>query len=210
MSAGVIVAGGRSSRFGDTDKAIAQLGGKSMIRRIADRLNSCVDELVINCREDQVVAIEAVLEDVISPTFACDETSDLGPLAGIATGLDAVESEYTFVVACDMPFVDPSFVEYLYERAEGCDAAVPRPDEWLQPMHAVYRTETMAIDSKRALDCDVHRVRDTLSDIDCTVVERDEITNRTSMMTFKNLNTREEFLTAEDLIKGCNECYTYR
>jgi len=53
-------------------------------------------------------------------------------MAGIATGLNAADAEYAFVVACDMPFVDPEFVDYLFERAQRHDAAVPRPDEWFK------------------------------------------------------------------------------
>lgn len=48
-------------------------------------------------------------------------------MAGIATSLNAADAEYAFVVACNMPFVD-----YLFERAQGHDAAVPRPDEWFK------------------------------------------------------------------------------
>mgnify|MGYP000367843854 FL=1 len=115
MRAGVIVAGGRSTRFGDSDKAVADLAGTPMIRRVADRLGRVVDELVVNCREDQVEAIEAALSDhALDPRFALDEDPDQGPMAGIATGLAAVESEYAAVVACDMPFVDPTFVGYLF------------------------------------------------------------------------------------------------
>ncbi len=64
-------------------------------------------------------------------------------MAGIATGLGAVDSEYAAVVACDMPFVDPAFLDYLFERAASHEAAVPRPDEWFQTTQAVYHAEAM-------------------------------------------------------------------
>lgn len=198
MSAGVVIAGGRSTRFGEHDKAVAPLAGTPMIRRVVDRIVDCVDELIINCRTEQVDAIESALEGGPSPTFARDETPDEGPVAGIATGLSAADAEYAFVVACDMPFVDPEFVEYLFERAQGHDAAVPRPDEWFQTTHAVYRTDAMATACERALERGDHRVVEALFDIDYVVVERDEITTRTSMETFENLNTRAEFEAAEE------------
>ncbi len=95
MRAGVIVAGGRSTRFGDSDKAVADLAGTPMVRRVADRLGEAVDELVVNCREDQVEAIDTALSDhTLEPTFALDQDPDQGPMAGIATGLWAVDSEY--------------------------------------------------------------------------------------------------------------------
>ena len=197
MRAGAIVAGGRSTRFGDSDKAVADLAGTPMIRRVADRLGQVVDELVVNCREDQVEAISTALSDhTLDPRFALDEDPDQGPMAGIATGLGAVESEYAAVVACDMPFVDPTFVGYLFERAESHEAAVPRPDEWFQTTQAVYHADAMRDACRRALERGEHKIVEPLFDLDYVVVEREEILEHTTPATFENLNTREEFEAA--------------
>ncbi|MFB6223732.1 MAG: molybdenum cofactor guanylyltransferase [Haloarcula sp.] len=199
MRAGVIVAGGRSTRFGDSDKAVAELAGTPMVRRVADRLVEAVDELVINCRADQVDAIDAALSGhALDLTFALDEDPDQGPMAGIATGLAAVESEYAAVVACDMPFVDPDFVDYLFERADSHEAAVPRPDEWFQTTQAVYHTDAMRAACRRALERGEHKVVEPIFDLDYVVIERDEILEHTTLETFDNLNTREEFESAAE------------
>jgi molybdopterin-guanine dinucleotide biosynthesis protein A len=199
MRAGAIVAGGRSTRFGDSDKAVADLAGTPMIRRVADRLGRVVDELVVNCRNDQVEAIEAALSDhTLDPEFALDEDPDQGPMAGIGTALGAVESEYAAVVACDMPFVDSPFVEYLFERAESHEAAVPRPDEWFQTTQAVYHADAMADACRRALDRGEHRIVEALFELDYVVVEREEVFEHTTEATFQNLNTREEFEAAAE------------
>ena len=199
MQSGVIVAGGRSTRFGDSDKAVAELAGTPMIRRVADRIAPAVDDLAVNCRDDQRAAIDAALEGVEEQvSYALDPEPDLGPLAGIATGLDATDGTYGFVVACDMPFVDPSFVDYLFEQAEEYEAAVPRPDEWFQTTQAVYRADAMVAASERALDRGDRRVVAALGELDSVTVEREEIEAVTSMETFENLNTREEFAAAQD------------
>ncbi|MFB6233002.1 MAG: molybdenum cofactor guanylyltransferase [Haloarculaceae archaeon] len=199
MSAGVIVAGGRSTRFGERDKAVADLAGTPMIRRVADRIGRVVDELVVNCRADQTEPIAAALEGSgTDPTFAPDERPDEGPMAGIATGLAAVDSEYALVVACDMPFVDPAFVASLFEYAGGHDAAVPRPDEWFQTTQAVYRAEPMVAACEAALDRGAGRIVEPLFELDYVVVDREQIEAHTTMETFENLNTREEFEAAHD------------
>ena len=73
MYSAVIVAGGRSTRFGDDDKAVAPLSGTPMIRRVADRLEPVVDELVVNCRDDQRDAIEEALAGYpLATNFALD------------------------------------------------------------------------------------------------------------------------------------------
>ena len=63
MRAVLVIAGGRSTRFGDRDKAVAELDGTPMIRRVVDRVADVVDEVVINCRADQVDPISAALDD---------------------------------------------------------------------------------------------------------------------------------------------------
>ncbi|MHC3438773.1 molybdenum cofactor guanylyltransferase [Natrialbaceae archaeon A-gly3] len=195
MRTGVIVAGGQSTRFGEADKAVAELAGTPMIRRVGDRLETVVDALVVNCRDDQRAAIEAAMAGYSLPvTFAIDEEPDLGPMAGIYTGLRAVESEYAAVVACDMPFIDPNFLEYLFSRATGADAALARlEDGWFQTTQAVYRADAMADACKSALERGDRRILDPLEDLEYVVVSEAEVREVTTLETFRNLNTAEEF-----------------
>jgi len=203
MRAVVVLAGGRSTRFGDTDKAVADLAGTPMVRRVVDRVAGAVDEVVINCRADQVDPVrDALAGSGFDPTFAVDREPDEGPMAGIARGLEAVSAEYAFVVACDMPFVDPAFVGFLFDRAAGRDAAVPRPDEWYQTTQAVYRTAAMAPACRRALDRGDSRIVAPLDDLDVAVVDGAEIDRVAAADTFDNINTREEFAAADERLRG--------
>jgi molybdenum cofactor guanylyltransferase len=198
MPDAVILAGGRSTRFGDSDKAFAKLAGRAMIRRVADRLVSSTDRLVVNCRADQAGAIAEAFEGYPNPvTVAEDPDPDEGPTAGIRTGLRAAESEYAFVVACDMPFVEPALVSYLFERARGHDAAVPRVgDGWFQTTHAVYRAEAMAEACDRALEAGERKVIAPLERLEYVVIDEGEVREHASLDAFENLNTREEFEAA--------------
>ena len=195
---GVIVAGGRSTRFGEADKAVAALAGTPMIRRVGDRLLDAVDALVINCRPEQVDPIRAAFEGYpLDVAFAEDDEPDLGPMAGIRNGLRAAPTEYAFVVACDMPFVDPAFADYLFERAEGREAAVPQlDDEWFQTTQAVYAAGPMADACDRALERGDRKIVEPLFELDYAVVGDREIRERVSPRTFENVNTREEFEAA--------------
>lgn len=204
MRAGVVVAGGRSRRFGERDKALADLAGAPMIRRVADRLDPVVGTLVVNCRRDQREAIERALSGY-SPSvrYALDPTPGEGPTAGVRTGLGAVDAEYAFVCACDMPFVDERVVRLLAERAAGRDAAVPRLDDGhYQPTHAVYRAAAMADACDRALARGERSVRAALADLDGVVVTEAAIRARGSVETFTNCNTRAEFERAAARFEG--------
>jgi molybdopterin-guanine dinucleotide biosynthesis protein A len=195
----VVLAGGRSTRFGNGDKAVADLAGTPMVRRVADRVTAAVDEVVLNCRVDQEPALRGALDGVGVPvSVALDPEPDRGPTAGLAAGLDAAEGEYAAVVACDMPFVDSAFLDALFERADGHDAAVPRPGEWYQTTQAVYRTDSVADACERVLrdeDAD-GRILTALADLDVVAVDRNAVEEYASMRTFENVNTREELRAA--------------
>lgn len=200
MRSGVIIAGGRSTRFGDRDKAVAVLGGIPMIRRVADRLVKVIDELVVNCREGQMEAIKEAFEGYsIDPVYAVDPEPDLGPMAGIRNGLRSVSAKYAFVVACDMPFVSATLSEYLFRRASGHDAAVPRSAEgWYQTTQAVYRASAMVQACDRALEAGDSRIVDALFELDYVEVSEDEVLEYADLRTFENLNTQAEFEAAAD------------
>ncbi|WP_231183329.1 molybdenum cofactor guanylyltransferase [Haladaptatus sp. DYF46] len=199
MPAGVIVAGGRSTRFGKPDKAVAPLAGVPMIRRVADRVDEAVDELIVNCREDQRAAIADALSGYSLPSrFAVDTDPGTGPMAGIRTGLAACDHDVAVVLACDMPFVDPKIVSSLFDHATGHDAVVPRLDDgWFQTTHAVYRRDPMVEACDAALARGERRVVDPLFELDYAVVGADDLPERGSLSSFENVNTREEFERAE-------------
>jgi molybdopterin-guanine dinucleotide biosynthesis protein A len=196
MRSGLIIAGGRSTRFGDTDKVVASVAGVPMIRRVADRLVPVIDTLVVNCREEQIAPIrEALIGYSPRVRFTCDETPDQGPVAGIATGLCHVEHEYAFVAAADMPLIDPEIVGYLFERAVGSnyDAAIPQLDnQWFQTTHAVYRANAMATACETALAAGKRKTTAPLSDIDYVVVDESEVCTHGTLDSFENINTQED------------------
>lgn len=203
MASGVIIAGGRSTRFGDEDKVIADLAGTPMIRRVADRIGPIIDELVVNCRRDQVDPVREALTGYDHEVrFAVDSEPDRGPMSGIRTGLREAQAEYAFVVACDMPFVDPEFASYLLDRSAGYDAAVPRlSDGWFQTTQAVYRREPMATACDEALERGARKVIDPLSHLEYAVVDETEVREHAGLETFENVNTREELEAAVDRIE---------
>jgi molybdopterin-guanine dinucleotide biosynthesis protein A len=221
MTTGAIVAGGRSTRFGDRDKSVAELAGVPMIRRVADRLagagdpvppgaaraaggDPVVDEVVISCRPDQREAIAAALDGLPLPVaWALDGEPDLGPVAGIRNACRVAGAEYAAVVACDMPFVDPAFLASIRADAAGRDAAVPRLDDrWFQTTQAVYRAEAMAAACDRALANGDRKVLAPLEHLDRVVVGDETIRSRTTPRTFTNVNTREEFAEAANAIEA--------
>ncbi|WP_436934309.1 molybdenum cofactor guanylyltransferase [Halovenus marina] len=200
MQSGVVVAGGYSTRFGEADKALAPLAGTPMVQHVVERLASVVDEVVVNCRDDQRPAIrEAMADCPCDVRYAIDEKPGRGPVAGIRTGLAVADGAYAFVVACDMPFLDPDLVSYLFERAQGVDAAVPRIDDSLQPLHGVYRvSETRSAcaeldENGKESDPSMRRL---IAALDHVVVEQEDIEAYGSTESVENVNTQADLVAA--------------
>ncbi|ELY45721.1 molybdopterin-guanine dinucleotide biosynthesis protein A [Natronorubrum tibetense GA33] len=201
---GVVLAGGYSTRFGEPDKAVTDLAGTPMIRRVVDRLATVADDCVVNCRADQLEPIrDALSGSEAAPRYATDPVPDRGPLSGMQVGLEALEPEYAAVVACDMPFVDPVLLEILHDRAYGRDGAVVRlADGWLQPMQAVYRAETMARVCEQRLSSGDGRVMAALEELDVATVAEADLEG-VSDRTFDSIDTQAALRDATRRLEQC-------
>lgn len=166
MTTGLVVAGGRSTRFGDREKALAEVAGESMLRRVVGTLGTVTDDVVVNCRPDQQEAFERAL-DGVDPTvrFVLDDETDEGPLAGLRRGLTAVDTEFAMVLGCDMPLAETDALAALLERCDGtdADAVVPTTDGGPEPLHAVYRVGPTVEAATKALDAGQRSLRALLA-----------------------------------------------
>jgi molybdenum cofactor guanylyltransferase len=127
---GVILAGGKNTRMGQ-NKALLTIGEKRLIDRTVGILKEIFKEVII-------VTSNPLEYTYFEATIVTDIFPDRGALGGLYTGLFFARSEYAFVVACDMPFLNRFFIEYMMENAKGHDIVVPAPPDGLQPLCAVY------------------------------------------------------------------------
>ncbi len=113
---GCILAGGRSSRFG-SDKALALLGGETLLDRAIRRLAPQVDAIAINTNS---TALEFKKHGL--PVIADRDGSQLGPLAGILAGLEwtrAQDAKAMVTVAVDTPHFPTDLVLKLKSGFSG-------------------------------------------------------------------------------------------
>ena len=159
MTAGIVVAGGYSTRFGLAEKGLVEVGDEPMLAHVVRAIGAVSDAVVVDCRAEQLPAFEAAIDasDVpIRPRFVVDDAPDEGPIAGLATALDAFDSarhREAVVASCDRPGVTPAVYEVLTTRRRlaTADAAIPERDGLAQPLCGVYRTErlTAAVEAAR-------------------------------------------------------------
>src|SRR5260370_31937890 len=106
-SAGVVLAGGRSSRMG-TPKAALEWHGSTLLRRTVGILARVTGGpvVVVRARGQDLPALPPDIEVVDDPR------AGKGPVQGLAAGLAAVadRAEVAFVSSTDLPFLHPAFV----------------------------------------------------------------------------------------------------
>src|SRR5262245_9382187 len=108
--AAVILAGGRSLRMG-RPKATLSLGGLPLLAHVVRAVGALVSEIVVVGAADQEIVLDV---DAGAPVrIVHDRVRNAGPLPAVARGLEAVDADAAFVLACDAPFVRPDVLRYL-------------------------------------------------------------------------------------------------
>lgn len=131
-SSAIILAGGMSTRIG-LDKSLLIYRGEPLIAHIARQLVPMFEHVVISTNEPEKFRFLGL------PTIP-DIKPGRGPLMGIASALRRSSSEFCFVVACDIPTMDFSFIHRMVRQAASYDIVMPRSaDGRFEPLFAVYR-----------------------------------------------------------------------
>ncbi len=168
-TAGIVLAGGRSSRMG-TPKAALEWHGSTLLRRTAGIISRVVSGPVVVVRAPgQALPVLPGHVEVID-----DPREGLGPVQGLAAGLAAVagRAEVAFVCSTDMPFLHPAFVRrVLLAVADGADVSLPVARGYPQPLAAGYRT-TLAQVAERLVK--EGRLRPAFLFDGCAVIRLDE------------------------------------
>ena len=168
-SAGVVLAGGRSSRMG-TPKAALEWHGSTLLRRTVG--------ILARATGGPVVVVRAPGQELPELpghiTIVDDPREGKGPVQGIAAGLNALRdhADVAFVSSTDMPFLHPAFVRRVLSAVHaGADVGLPVARGYPQPLAAAYRT-TLADLAERLVRDD--RLRPAFLFEQCTVTRLDE------------------------------------
>ncbi|NNK49379.1 MAG: molybdenum cofactor guanylyltransferase [Gemmatimonadetes bacterium] len=194
---GVVLAGGRSRRYG-SDKAFAELGGVSLVQRAARTLMPLVDRVV-------VVANDLDRHSAEEQTVRPDLVSGIGPLGGLHTAVAWAAEEGmrgAVVLATDMPFVPTPLLEDLASTLEPGAAVLPasRGPRGFEPLCAAYDVGCLpAIEA--AIEKGDRAVISFLPAVDLRIVELARVSSYGDPDTmFFNVNRPEDHFRADALL----------
>lgn len=199
---GVILAGGKSRRMGQT-KALMQLGDNSLIGHVIHRMNRVTDELLLitNSPTEYAHLGMPIRGDILPGT---------GALGGIYTGLTYASHDAVLCVACDSPFLEPKLLTYLASILGKYDAVMPYTHRKYRNNAQITLQTLCAIYSKRCLPIIESMLRE--SELRVHALQERAHIKRISPeiwqefdpdgMSFFNINTPQDFERADSYMRA--------
>jgi molybdopterin-guanine dinucleotide biosynthesis protein A len=173
-----------------SDKAFLRLGEETLLSRALKIVGAVAEEVRIVGDARKFAAFGGVVEDVYR---------DRGPLGGIHAALSSTTTDLNLILAVDLPFLGPKFLQYLLLRAResGATVTVPRAGSRLHPLCAAYRRGFTQV-AEQSLRDGKNKVDSLFAGVPTCVIDEKELEQAGfSVEMFRNLNTPEEFETAK-------------
>ncbi|MDZ4733329.1 MAG: molybdenum cofactor guanylyltransferase [Nitrospirota bacterium] len=191
---GVLLAGGNSRRMGE-DKRYLVVGEQTLLERGLTVLRSLFQQVLV------VIAQDSPPLDV-NARVVRDLLPDCGSLGGLHSGLTEATTPYIFVVACDMPFLDPAVIAQFTSRRATADIVMAKLAGRLHPMHALYGQRCLPV-VEQMIGARRLKIQDMVSQASLRVhyvIEADLLSIDPSGRSFHNVNTPADLALARSLV----------
>ena len=172
------------------DKVFLHLGGRTLLDRAMEKGRNVVPSVCLVGPAEKLAAYGAVAEDVFPKR---------GPLGAIHGALCHTGFPLNLVLALDLPFVEPAFLNFLVAQAveSGAVVTVPRAGGGFQPLCAVYHRRFRDV-AQAALERGENKIDALFSSVETRIVEEAELKPfALGAAMFENLNTRQDVERAE-------------
>jgi molybdopterin-guanine dinucleotide biosynthesis protein A len=188
---GVILAGGRNSRFSGNNKALIQVAGKRILDRIYEVYTNLFDDILL------------VTNDPLQyMSWDFDIVTDIFPFRSALTGLHAglfyITTPYAFFAACDIPFLKKEVVEILLDGLEpGIDIVLPETSKGVEPLCAIYSKRCFKPIEENLL-IKSYKIRHIFQKVRVKKIPENILrTVDPDLVSFSNINTPEDLAKAE-------------
>lgn len=205
--AAVLLAGGRSERFG-SPKGLAELDGRPMVQWVSQLAAAVAVETILVLEPDadeaewrRAVGQPAAMVPGKRPTslrVVKDPTPYAGPVAGVRASLEVIDTPFVLLLAVDMPLLRPDLLLGLMERLVGHDAVAYHLEGWWRPFPALWKRDALEMAVKRADHQGISSLHGLLDLVDARPLGPEFLTLfDADASTLKSLNTRADLEDAE-------------
>jgi len=166
---GVVLAGGRSTRFG-SDKLAATYRGMPLLHHAVLRLVEVTHDVVVVLPPDTE---PPVLPPGVPVRYVHDAIEGQGPLEGALSGLSSVRTEFAVLVGGDMPELSTAVVIEMLRvaAASGADAVALQDGERARPLPLVVRAEPAREVAHALRHAGEHRLRSLQQGLRTAVID---------------------------------------
>lgn len=175
---GVILAGGKSKRFG-SDKSLQYIGEITFIEKISSLLKKYFKEVVISANDIEKYSF-------LGLPIITDEIENRGPLGGIYSVLKN-QNKNLFAIACDLPLVDEALIEEILNSTSNDPIIFATTIDFFQPLCGIYKKELLQ-NLENYLQTGNNSVMSFVKNIRHTIVLNEGVTNQLA-----NINTISDY-----------------
>lgn len=183
----IVLAGGQARRLG-RDKALLPWQGRTLIEHIVAQLTELSDDVLV------ITGTERRYQELLDVPIFADEIKNIGPMGGLYTGLTHARSEYSLIVACDMPLLTRAIIDLLRSELDSSvRAVVPEVQGHRVPTLAIYHKECLAV-IERLLIQGITALQALLDSAPTKVIPETQLRIiDPELRAFTNLNTLEDW-----------------
>ncbi len=179
---GIILAGGKSRRFG-SDKALFEHQGKKLIEYSIAALEPLCGQILLSTNEPEKYTFTGL------PTVA-DLFPGCGPVAGIHACLEQSLSEHHLVIGCDLPWLNTRLFDFILQNSHNFQVVMPRHKGFKETMASYYHKSCSAALEKALLE-KRYRIFDAILSLKTFYPEIDNENFYTEKL-FSNINYRKD------------------
>lgn len=194
---GVVLAGGKSKRMG-MDKRYLSVHGKLLLDRVLSVVLDVFPEVLLVLAEEDIPRQDKRIKVVTDLVPGC------AAVGGLYTGLSCSRYPRVFIVACDMPFLNPAVIELFSQKVDAADMILAELVNGLQPLHGLY-SKTCLPFLKEMIDARDLRLQNITDKRGLTVhrITESEIKNLDPQcLSFLNLNSPADVELAKKIKLG--------
>mgnify|MGYP005832398511 CR=1 FL=1 len=194
---GIILSGGKSTRMGQ-NKSFLKIGEKYIIEHITNLMKSIFSKVLLITNEPE-------LYDFLQVEIYTDIFKNVGPLAGIHSGLVHSKTEKNFIISCDIPLMNKEMISSIIEFPSDALITLPKADGYIQQLCGVYNKELIPLiekiissdtkkenrnDSQAKRNCKIHNLIESLP---TKIIENPENLKGYHDNIFLNMNKPEDY-----------------
>lgn len=133
----IVLAGGKSSRMG-RDKALIEIDGVPMLKRICGAARHCTDLIYV------VTSWRDRYDSIVSDVHWIEESSPRSPLVAFAEALEQVSTDWVLLLACDLPRLEGEILKQWTVQLSETPILIARSTEGWEPLCGFYRRDRLS------------------------------------------------------------------